>query len=80
MHGKRIGERPSGRLDTFKGEIGNFKFAFIKEKDDGDLYVHLESKKGYNSPSELDDWCKFNALMQALAFAEGVHACQSSVA
>jgi hypothetical protein len=69
-----LGERPSGQLDTVKGEIGNFKFAFIKERDEGDLHVHLESKKGYNSPSEQEDWRMFNALMQALAFAEGVHA------
>ena len=68
-----LGERPSGRLDTFKGEIGSFKFAFIKEKDNGDLHVHFESKKGYVSPSKQDDWRKFYALMQALAFAEGVH-------
>ncbi len=69
-----FGERRSGKLDTLKGEIGNYNYAFIKEKDDGDIHVHLESKKGYHSSSTQEDWDKFYALMHALAFMQGMHA------
>jgi hypothetical protein len=69
-----FGERQGGRLDTVKGELENFTFAFIKEKAENDLHVHLESKAGYSSPSEQDDWRKFFALMKALSFVQGVHA------
>lgn len=69
-----FGERASGRLDTLMGEIEGYNFAFIKENDAADLQVHLKSKENYQSPGEEEDWRKFHALMQALAFTLGMHA------
>ena len=57
-----------------KGETENYEFVLTKEKTDSDLNVALHSKKNYHSSGEEEDWIKFNAFMNALAFANGIHA------
>jgi hypothetical protein len=56
------------------GEIDGFEFSLLKHENGQDLCVHLDSKKDYESPGVEADWRKFDAFMNALAFAVGVHA------
>jgi hypothetical protein len=56
------------------GEIGGYDFTLVREITGGDLQVSLSSKKGYHSTGEEEDWRKFRAMMNALAFAHGAHA------
>lgn len=69
-----LGERPSGRLDTLRGEIGGFEYAFIKMRDSEDVTVHVNSKPDYVSPSPESDWNTFHSIMMSLAFIQGTHA------
>lgn len=57
-----------------KGETDNYEFVLTKDKSDSDLRVALHSKKHYHSTGAQEDWFKFNAFMNALAFVNGVHA------
>jgi hypothetical protein len=57
-----------------KGETDNYEFVLTKEGTDSDLQVALHSKKNYHSSGEREDWIKFDAFMNALAFANGIHA------
>ncbi len=68
-----FGERNSSSADTFLGQAGDFNFALIKETG-GNLHVHLRSKEGFVSKDCDSDWNEFYALMNALAFLQGVHA------
>ena len=59
--------------NELKGEMGNCDFTLAKEGET-DLRVSLCSKKQYRSSSEEEDWRKFQALMDAMAFIHGTHA------
>jgi len=69
-----LGERQSGRLDTIKGEVDGFEYAFIREVENDDLAVHFNSLPGYSSASPESDWKMFYSLMMALAMIQGIHA------
>jgi hypothetical protein len=69
-----FGERQSGRLDTLRGEVSGFDYAFIKLRDNEDVAVHINSKPDYTSPNPESDWNTFYSIMTALAFIQGVHA------
>jgi len=56
------------------GEIGDYDLTLASDNTDGDLQVSLHSKKEYRSSGEEEDWKKFRAMMNALAFAHGAHA------
>jgi hypothetical protein len=55
------------------GEIEGYDFTLAQENPDGDLQVSLSSKREYRSSGEEEDWRKFRAVMNALAFAHGAH-------
>jgi hypothetical protein len=57
-----------------KGETRSFDFILTKEGENSDLRISLRSKKGYQTSSEEEDWVKFHAFMNALAFTNGIHA------
>jgi hypothetical protein len=59
--------------DKITGEIAGYDFTLASDNADGDLQVSLSSKKGYRSASEEEDWKKFRAMMDALAFTHGAH-------
>jgi hypothetical protein len=57
-----------------KCETENCEIAFFQENKDSDLTVSFCSKKGCQSLGEQDDWNKFYALGNALAFVCGMNA------
>lgn len=57
-----------------KGETDIFEYVLTKDEATSDLYVALYSKKGCPSAGKEKDWIKFDAFMNALAFANGIHA------
>jgi hypothetical protein len=57
-----------------KGEMTGYDFTLKKDATNGDVSVELNSKEDYGPPNEADDWRKFQALMDALAFVHGSHA------
>lgn len=68
----RLREYPLFLLNELKGEIGGCDFTLVKDKED--LRVSLCSKEEYHSTCEDEDWRKFQALMDAIAFMHGTHA------
>lgn len=59
-------------LDTFIDRGHDYDFALINRG--GDLHIHLESKSGFRSSCEADDWGKFTALQNAIGFTHGFNA------
>jgi len=59
--------------DGIKGEIDGYDWT-LKKDTKKDLHVALISKKEYCSSGEQEDWRKFYALMNALAFVHGTNA------
>ena len=57
-----------------KGETDIFEYVLTKDEATSDLYIALYSKKGCPSAGKDKDWIKFDAFMNALAFANGIHA------
>jgi hypothetical protein len=68
-----FGERRSGRLDTIVGGIEGYHYALIQEQHSKDVVVHLDTKEADYSPGEEQDWKRFYAFMNALAFMLGTH-------
>jgi hypothetical protein len=57
-----------------KGETECFDFTLTKDEITSDLHVALKSKQTHHSSGEEDDWIRFYAFMNALSFANGIHA------
>lgn len=57
-----------------KGETEYFEYVLTKADDTSDLQVSLESRNGFSSQGEQEDWRKFYAFMNALAFINGTNA------
>ena len=57
-----------------KGETITFEYELNRDTETSDLHVNLRSKTGHSSSGDIADWTKFNAFMNAIAFANGVHA------
>jgi hypothetical protein len=57
-----------------KGETECFEYVLTKDETTSDLHVALKSKKDFHSAGEQDDWIRFYSFMNALAFANGIHA------
>lgn len=60
--------------EEVKGETPLFRYRLVKDKENSDLRVLLESKSGYQSTGEDEDWARFHAFLTALAFVTGVNA------
>ena len=57
-----------------KGETECFEYVLTKDETTSDLHVALKSKKDFHSTGEQADWIRFYSFMNALAFANGIHA------
>src|SRR5262249_54211789 len=57
----------------FVGELNAFSYALLRDTE-GDLHVHLRSKRARAPQTKDDDWKSFHAFMKALAFVHGVNA------
>jgi hypothetical protein len=67
-----LGESSTSSADTFVGEMATARYAFVRARNKCDLDIYLRSKDDCRSVSEEDDWRKFRALLNALAFADGI--------
>lgn len=59
--------------NEIKGETEYFNFVLAKSEKTSDLQVSLESKREYSSQGEENDWKRFHAFMNALAFVNGTN-------